>query len=43
MQYQSGARDVAAMRAAAGMLNATELDQVLQWYSAQRPAAEAAP
>ena len=43
VQYQSGARDVAAMRAAAGMLNATELDQVLQWYSAQRPAAEAAP
>jgi cytochrome c553 len=34
-QYQSGARDVAAMRAATAMLNATELDQVLQWYAAQ--------
>jgi cytochrome c553 len=35
--YQSGARDVAAMRAAAGMLAPAELDRVLQWY-AQTPA-----
>ena len=41
LQYQSGARDVPAMRAASAMLNAAELDQVLQWYAAQRP--EAAP
>ena len=37
LQYQSGARDVPAMRAASAMLNAAELDQVLQWYAAQRP------
>jgi cytochrome c553 len=37
IQYQSGARDVPAMRAAAGMLNAAELDQVLRWYAAQQP------
>jgi cytochrome c553 len=43
MQYQSGARDVAAMRAAAGMLNAAELDQVLQWYSNQPQAGPASP
>ena len=43
MQYQSGARDVAAMRAAAGMLNAAELDQVLAWYAAQHPAEPANP
>jgi cytochrome c553 len=36
-QYQSGARDVPAMRAASAMLNAAELDQVLQWYAALRP------
>jgi len=41
LQYQSGARDVPAMRAASAMLNAAELDQVLQWYAVQRP--EAAP
>jgi cytochrome c553 len=41
IQYQSGTRDVAAMRAAAGMLNAAELDQVLQWYAAQPPAGPA--
>jgi len=41
LQYQSGARDVPAMRAASAMLNAAELDQVLQWYAMQRP--EAAP
>jgi cytochrome c553 len=40
--YQSGARDVAAMRAAAGMLAPAELDQVLEWY-AQTPAPGAAP
>jgi|SRR5450432_2384683 len=38
IQYRSGARDVAAMRAAIGMLNAAELDQVLQWYADQQPA-----
>jgi cytochrome c553 len=37
IQYQSGARDVPAMRAAAAMLNAAELDQVLRWYAAQQP------
>jgi len=36
-QYQSGARDVAAMRAAVGMLNAAEIERVLAWY-AQAPA-----
>jgi len=40
-QYRSGARDVAAMRAATGMLSATELEQVLQWY-AQAPGREPA-
>ena len=34
-QYQSGARDVPAMRAATGMLGASELDQLLQWYAVQ--------
>lgn len=38
IQYRSGTRDVAAMRAAAGMLNAAELDQILQWYANQPPA-----
>ncbi|MDR3386700.1 MAG: cytochrome C [Rudaea sp.] len=42
-QYRSGARDVAAMRAAAGMLNAAELDQVLQWYAGQQPAESRLP
>ena len=36
-QYQSGARDVPAMRAALGMLGAADLDRVLVWY-AQPPA-----
>ena len=36
-QYQSGARDVPAMRAALGMLDAAELERVLAWY-AQTPA-----
>jgi hypothetical protein len=31
------------MRAAVGMLNASELDRVLQWYAAQLAAAAAAP
>jgi cytochrome c553 len=35
IQYQSGARDVPAMRAAAAMLTAPDLDQVLRWYAAQ--------
>jgi cytochrome c553 len=34
-QYRSGARDVAAMRAAIGMLGKPELDDILQWYAAQ--------
>ena len=38
-QYRSGARDVAAMRAALGMVSTSETDAILQWYSAQ-PAAE---
>jgi len=40
-QYQSGARDVPAMRAATAMLNGAELDQVLQWYAAQTGAGKA--
>jgi cytochrome c553 len=43
IQYQSGARDVPAMRAAAGMLNAAELDQVLRWYAAQQSTESSAP
>ena len=39
-QYRSGARDVAAMRAALGMVNAAEADAILQWYATQ-PAAGA--
>jgi cytochrome c553 len=35
--YQSGARDVPAMRVAVAMLNAADLDQVLRWYAEQRP------
>jgi len=31
--YQSGARDVPAMRAAVGMVNAAQLEQVLAWYA----------
>ena len=42
-QYQSGARDVAAMRAAAGMLNAAELDRTLRWYADQQPAESRVP
>ena len=40
-QYQSGARDVPAMRAALGMLGATDLERVLVWY-AQSPASSPA-
>jgi len=36
-QYKSGARDVAAMRAAVSMLGEAEAEQVLQWYAAQAP------
>lgn len=36
-QYQSGARDVPAMRAALGMLGPVDLERVLAWY-AQAPA-----
>ena len=42
-QYLTGARDVPAMRTAAGMLNARELDDVLAWYAAQRAPENAAP
>ena len=34
-QYQSAARDVPAMRAATGMLGASDLDRILQWYAEQ--------
>jgi cytochrome c553 len=34
-QYRSGARDVAAMRAAIGMVGKSELDDILQWYALQ--------
>ena len=36
-QYQSGARNAPAMRAALGMLEPAELERVLAWY-AQAPA-----
>ncbi|MEP6485288.1 MAG: c-type cytochrome [Rudaea sp.] len=36
-QYRDGSRNVAAMRAATGMVSAAELDQILQWYSTQTP------
>ena len=39
-QYRSGARDVSAMRASIGMINATELDDILRWYSAQTAPSE---
>lgn len=35
-QYRSGQRNVAAMRAAHGMLNAHEIDAILAWYAQQR-------
>jgi cytochrome c553 len=34
-QYRSGARDIAAMRAAIGMVSTPELEDILQWYAAQ--------
>jgi len=42
-QYQSGARDVAAMRAAIGMLNVAEIEAVLAWYAQAPVSASAAP
>jgi cytochrome c553 len=42
-QYQSGARDVAAMRAAAGMLSPAELERVLVWYAQMPPASATQP
>jgi len=42
-QYRSGARDVAAMRAAVSMIDAAELDRILEWYAAQSPAMGNAP
>jgi len=41
-QYQNGARDVAAMRAATAMLSPAELDRVLEWYAAA-PLRDATP
>ena len=37
-QYRSGARNVAVMRAALGMVSKTDADAILQWYAAQPPA-----
>jgi cytochrome c553 len=42
-QYQSGARDVPAMRAATGMLSASELERVLMWYAQAPQQAATAP
>jgi len=42
-QYQSGARDVPAMRAAVGMLNAVEIERVLAWYAQAPASASVAP
>lgn len=42
-QYCSGARKFPAIRAALGMLGAAQMDQVLQWYAAQRPPAADVP
>ena len=33
--YRSGARDVAAMRAATGALGEADIDQLARWYAAQ--------
>jgi cytochrome c553 len=41
-QYRSGARDVPAMRAAVGMLQAVEIDEILRWYAQQKPQERAA-
>lgn len=37
-QYRNGRRNVAAMRAALGMLNRAEVDSILRWYATQPPA-----
>lgn len=42
-QYRSGARNIAAMRTALGMLNAAEVDAVLQWYAQSPPQPPPAP
>lgn len=42
-QYRAGKRDDAAMRAALGMLGASDLDAVLRWYAAQPAATGTAP
>jgi cytochrome c553 len=42
-QYQSGARDVPAMRAAASMLSPAELERVLAWYAQQTARTDATP
>ena len=42
-QYQSGARDVPAMRAAVGMLDAAEIERVLAWYAQAPVSTSAAP
>lgn len=42
-QYQSGKRNVPAMRAALNMLNASEIDAILRWYAQSLPQAPIAP
>jgi len=42
-QYESGARNVPAMRAAVGMLGAAELERVLAWYAQVSARTSAAP
>ncbi|HSM99825.1 MAG TPA: c-type cytochrome [Rudaea sp.] len=42
-QYQSGKRDFPAMRAALGMLNATEIDAIARWYAERAPVTPGAP
>jgi cytochrome c553 len=36
-QYKSGKRNVPAMRATLGMLNAADTDAILRWYAEQPP------
>ena len=42
-QYQTGVRDVPAMRAVSAMLSAAEADDILRWYAAQRAADSSTP
>ena len=41
-QYRDGRRDIPVMRAAVGPLTDAELDQLVEWFSAQTPS-RAAP